>query len=157
MRVLEVEEHNKPIVGFKLISDISYFKKDDAIDFVMPKKNESGIFKKFYSQTFIADKKIFFCFRKEIISSYKLIFVTWFVIYKSAMEEKKKGFGNTNVRNILYKIILLLFTAIYFVDKESHDRSYNFIELVILVCFIVVLIIEAVKIEEFLKRKPKEE
>ncbi len=66
MKVLHVDEHNKPQFGFKLISDISDFKKDEAIDFVVSKKNEQGIFKKIYSKTFVCEKKTFDISEREI-------------------------------------------------------------------------------------------
>ncbi len=58
VKILHIDENNKPLFGFKLISDISDFKKDDAIDFVISKKNEAGVFKKVYSCTFVTQKKV---------------------------------------------------------------------------------------------------
>jgi DNA-binding CsgD family transcriptional regulator len=66
MKVLHVDEHNKIQFGFKLISDISDFKKDEAIDMVIAKKDHNGIFKKIFSQTFITDKKTFAISTREI-------------------------------------------------------------------------------------------
>lgn len=66
MKVLHIDEQNKPQFGFKLISDISDFKKDETIDFVVSKKNENGIYKKVYSQTFVGEKKTFAISDREI-------------------------------------------------------------------------------------------
>jgi DNA-binding CsgD family transcriptional regulator len=66
MKVLHVDEYNKPQFGFKFISDISDFKKDEAIDFVVSKKDVNGIYKKVFSQTFISDKKVFLISDREI-------------------------------------------------------------------------------------------
>ncbi len=66
MKVLHIDEFNKPQFGFKLISDISDFKKDEAIDFVVSKKSTDGIYKKVFAQTFISDKKTFPISEREI-------------------------------------------------------------------------------------------
>ncbi len=65
LKVLHTDEYNKPQFGYKLISDISDFKKDEAIDFVVAKKDEKGIFKKIFSKTFVCDKKSFAISNRE--------------------------------------------------------------------------------------------
>ena len=66
LKVLHVDEENKPQFGLKLISDISDFKKDESIDMVISRKDENGIYKKIFSQNFIGDKKIFAISNREI-------------------------------------------------------------------------------------------
>ena len=66
MKVLQLDEQNRPQFGFKLVSDISDFKKDEAIDMVISKKDENGVYKKIFSQTFAGDKKVFNISDREI-------------------------------------------------------------------------------------------
>ena len=66
MKVLQLHEHNKPQFGFKLVSDISDFKKGEAIDMVIAKKDENGMYKKIFSQTFAGDKRVFNISEREI-------------------------------------------------------------------------------------------
>ena len=66
LKILQLDEHNKPQFGFKWISDISDFKKDEAIDMVIAKKDENGMYKKIFSQTFAGDKRVFNISEREI-------------------------------------------------------------------------------------------
>jgi DNA-binding CsgD family transcriptional regulator len=67
MRVLHLDETtNKPQFGFKLITDISDFKKDEAMEMNVACKDENGIYKKVFSQTFVADRKVFGISEREI-------------------------------------------------------------------------------------------
>ncbi len=66
IKILQSDENNKPQFGLKLVTDISDFKKDEAIDLVISKKDDNGIFKKIFSQTFVSDKKDFNISEREI-------------------------------------------------------------------------------------------
>jgi len=52
MKVLETDENKKPILGLKIITDISDFKKDEVITMRIAKKDRNGIFKNIFSQSF---------------------------------------------------------------------------------------------------------
>jgi len=52
IKVLHTDEQNKPILGLKVITDISDFKKDDIITMKIAKKDHNGIFKNIFSQSF---------------------------------------------------------------------------------------------------------
>ncbi|MBC7486269.1 MAG: helix-turn-helix transcriptional regulator [Cytophagaceae bacterium] len=51
MKVLQTDE-KKPILGLKIITDISDFKKDEIITIRIAKKDRNGIFENIFSQSF---------------------------------------------------------------------------------------------------------
>lgn len=55
MKVLYTDENNLPHFGMKLIVDITDIKKDEAIDFIVAKKNDKGRYEKIYSTTFMTE------------------------------------------------------------------------------------------------------
>jgi DNA-binding CsgD family transcriptional regulator len=57
MKVLYTDENNLPHFGMKLIVDITDIKKDEAIDFIVAKRNDKGRYEKIYSTTFISEDR----------------------------------------------------------------------------------------------------
>ena len=54
--VLEIDEHGKIKLALKLLTDISEFKKDNQINFVVSKKDKQGIYQNVYSAAFLAEE-----------------------------------------------------------------------------------------------------
>ncbi len=55
IKVLDTDKNNKVHMGFKMITDISDFKKDESVNMVVSKKNELGVYTNIFAQNFICD------------------------------------------------------------------------------------------------------
>jgi DNA-binding CsgD family transcriptional regulator len=55
LSVLETDEQGKIRLGLKLLTDISEFKKDNQINFVISKKDQNGIYQNVFSTAFLTE------------------------------------------------------------------------------------------------------
>ena len=53
IKILHTNEQNKPLVGLKIITDITDYKKDEVLTLKISKKDETGVFKNIYTENFI--------------------------------------------------------------------------------------------------------
>ncbi len=53
VKILHSNEQNKPIVGLKIITDITDYKKDEVLTLKISKKDENGIFKTIFTEHFL--------------------------------------------------------------------------------------------------------
>ncbi len=55
IKILHTNEEHKPVVGLKIITDITDYKKDAVLTMKISKKDENGIFKTIFSESFMGD------------------------------------------------------------------------------------------------------
>ena len=55
VKILHTNEQHKPVVGLKIITDITDYKKDEVITLKISKKDESGVFKTIFTESFFGE------------------------------------------------------------------------------------------------------